>query len=339
MGDSVAVPRRCIISIRVTPVDKAPTPQPGRLLPLLLILFAASGCAALIYEIVWLQLLQLVIGSSAVSIAVLLGTYMGGMCLGSVFVPRFISAHEHPLRVYAVLEFGTGLFGILVLFGLPLIEHVYVTGVSHGLPNMILRGIACAICLLPPTLMMGATLPVMSRWVEFTPSAAAWWGYLYGGNIAGGVLGCFLAGFYLLRIHDMATASYVAAAINVIIALLALGVARAREYTAKPEVTSDAAAPEQGAQAVYLAIAISGLCALAAEVIWTRLLSLMLGPTVYTFSIILGVFLIGLGIGSGVGARLAQVDNRPRLWLGLSQFLLAITIAYAALMLADSLPY
>src|SRR5271166_2048976 len=96
----------------------------ARFLPILLILFAGSGCAALIYEIVWLQLLQLVIGSSAVSLAVLLGTWMGGMCLGSVFFARTVAAHRNPLRVYAILELGTAAFGILVLFLLPLIEHV-----------------------------------------------------------------------------------------------------------------------------------------------------------------------------------------------------------------------
>src|SRR5579863_7221548 len=87
---------------------------PSRMLLLVLLgLFAMSGCAALIYEVVWLQLLQLVIGSTAASLAVLLGTFMGGMCLGSIFLPRFISARQHPLRVYAALELGTGIFGIL----------------------------------------------------------------------------------------------------------------------------------------------------------------------------------------------------------------------------------
>src|ERR1022692_3663865 len=122
-----------------------------RLLPLLL-LFAASGAAALIYEIVWLQLLQLVIGSSAISLAVLLGTWMGGMCLGSLFFARVIPADRHPLRIYALLEAGTAVFGIFVLLILPLIEHVYIAAVTQGLPSMMLRGLACAICLLPPTL-------------------------------------------------------------------------------------------------------------------------------------------------------------------------------------------
>src|SRR5438552_8953481 len=91
----------------------------SRFLPLMLLLFAGSGCSALIYEIVWFQVLQLVIGSSAVSLAVLLGTFMGGMCLGSIALPRLISPRFHPLRVYALLELGLGIIGIAVLSGVP----------------------------------------------------------------------------------------------------------------------------------------------------------------------------------------------------------------------------
>ena len=86
-----------------------------RYLPAIFLLFIGSGCAALIYEIVWFQLLQLVIGSSAVSLGVLLGTFMGGMCLGSLLLPRLISPRQHPLRVYALLELGIGVLGLLIL--------------------------------------------------------------------------------------------------------------------------------------------------------------------------------------------------------------------------------
>src|SRR5437764_4044193 len=86
-------------------------------LPLLLLLFVGSGCAAMIYEVVWLQLLQLVIGSTAASLGVLLGTFMGGMCLGSLILPRLVSDRRHPLRVYALLEIGIGGLGLAVLFG------------------------------------------------------------------------------------------------------------------------------------------------------------------------------------------------------------------------------
>src|SRR5438105_11532637 len=101
------------------PIASATLPAARRFLPLLLLLFAVSGCSALIYEIVWCQLLQLVIGSSAISLGVLLGTFMGGMCLGSLTLPRFVSARFHPLRVYALLELGLGILGIALLFGMP----------------------------------------------------------------------------------------------------------------------------------------------------------------------------------------------------------------------------
>src|SRR5512147_127115 len=103
-----------------------------RLLVCLLPLFLGSGCAALIYEIVWLQLLELVIGSSGISIGVLLGTYMGGMCLGSLVLPRLIPARLHPLRVYAFLELGIGLIAIIVLFGMPFLANVYTGFQWHG---------------------------------------------------------------------------------------------------------------------------------------------------------------------------------------------------------------
>src|SRR2546421_5979892 len=97
------------------PTQAAILPAAQRFLPLLLLLFAGSGCAALIYEIVWFQLLQLVTGSSAVSLAVLLGTFMGGMCLGSVALPRLITPRRHPLLVYALLELGLGVLGVAAL--------------------------------------------------------------------------------------------------------------------------------------------------------------------------------------------------------------------------------
>src|ERR671938_560636 len=95
----------------VTPVTLSSS---QRFLPILLLLFVGSGCAALIYEIVWFQLIQLVIGSSAVSLGVLLGTFMGGMCLGSLLLPRCVPPDRHPLRVYAMLEAGIGILGLLV---------------------------------------------------------------------------------------------------------------------------------------------------------------------------------------------------------------------------------
>jgi spermidine synthase len=308
-----------------------------RVLPALLLLFVGSGCAALIYEIVWFQLLQLVIGSSAVSMGVLLGTFMGGMCLGSLVLPRVISAREHPLRVYAYLELAIGVAGILLLFGMPLLGGIYFHWGGGGITGILLRGLAAAICLLPPTLAMGATLPAMSRWVESTPEGVSWLGFFYGGNIAGGVIGCLLAGFYLLRVHDIAVATYVALSLNVLVAALAIFIAGRAPYdvVVSPKPLERAT----GAWAVYVAIGLSGLTALGAEVIWTRILSLLFGATVYTFSLILAVFLLGLGIGSSLGSALAGRIARPRLALGWCQMLLCVAMAWTAYMLTQSLPY
>jgi spermidine synthase len=318
-----------------------------RFLPLLLVLFLGSGCAALIYEIVWFQLLQLVVGSSAVSLAVLLGTFMGGMCLGSLGLPRFVSATRHPLRVYACLELGIAISAVLVLICVPEVGKLYTAMVGHGMPGILLRALVCIVALLPPTIMMGATLPAIARWIEATPRGVAWLGFFYGGNTLGAVGGCVIAGFYLLRVHDRVTATWVAVALNVTVAALAFVLAKfARVERAAPDALATvepgpetATETSRASYPILVAIGLSGLCALAAEVVWTRLLSLLLGATVYTFSIILAVFLVGLGIGSSIGSAIARDYSRPRLALALCQFLQIAAIAWAAHTIAQTLPY
>jgi len=310
------------------------------ILPLLLILLAGSGCAALIYEIVWFQLLQLVIGSSAVSLGLLLAAYMGGLCLGSTALPRLVSRRLHPLKVYAVLEAGIAVLGLLVLFAVPLVGRLYLAGATQGLPGLVFRGLIAAVCLLPPTLLMGASLPALSRWVDATPSGVSWVGWLYSANIAGAVTGCVLAGFYLLRVHDMAVATYAAIAINVLVALVSVVLARRASYVHRAEGPATVRpARAKTATFIYVAIAISGVSALGAEVVWTRLLSLLLGGTVYTFSIILAVFLLGLWAGSSVGSFAARRVAHPAMALAVCQTLLVVSIGWTARTLAYSLPY
>ena len=313
-----------------------------RWLPALLVLFVGSGCAALVYEVVWFQLLQLSIGSSAVSLGVLLGIYMGGMCLGSLLLPRFLNPSHHPLRVYAMLEFGIGLCGLIVLYAVPFLGGLYTSIAGSGPASLILRALVASVCLIPPTLLMGATLPAIARWVETTPRGVSWLGFFYGGNLAGAVAGSLLAGFYLLRVFDMPTATFVAVAINVVVGLLALGVARFTPHTIIKGGASDAlpaAATTTETRLVYVAIALSGLTALGSEVVWTRLLSLIFGATAYTFSLILAVFLVGLGIGSSVGASMARSSTNPRTALGWCQVALCVALGWAAYATGSSLPY
>jgi spermidine synthase len=311
-----------------------------RWLPALLFLFVGSGCAALIYEVVWFQLLQLSIGSSTVSLAVLLGVFMGGMCLGSILLPRYLGGLTHPLKVYAYLELGIGACGLIVLFLVPVLGDFYTRIAGSGGVSIVLRALVASICLIPPTLLMGATLPAIARWVETTPQGVSWLGFFYGGNLVGAVTGSLLAGFYLLPYYSMPRATYVAVAINVVVALLAILISQQTPHVVVTDEV-DAPAPERAENArwVYVTIALSGLTALGAEVLWTRTLSLLFGATAYTFSLILAMYLIGLGIGSSVGAAMARSVKRPRLALGWCQVGICLALFWAAYETNASMPF
>ncbi|HUX67721.1 MAG TPA: fused MFS/spermidine synthase [Terriglobales bacterium] len=318
------------------------TRESGRgILPILLVLFAGSGMAALVYELVWYQELELAIGSQTVCLGFLLASFMGGLCIGSVGLPKVLARRRlHPLKVYAGLELATGVLGLGVLWGMPYAAAGFFAASAAGLPGMLLRGVLCALMLLPPTMLMGASLPALARWIEGTPRGVAWWGWLYGANIAGAVVGCLVAGFYLLRLFNMATATYAAVAVNLVVAAASYGLARGQGETAG--LAAEAAAAEAGAPrrdwAVYVATGVSGATALGAEVVWTRQFGMLLGATVYAFSLILATFLIGMGLGAGVGAKLAKRGS-ARWRLGWSQMLLVLGIAWTAWQIADSLPY
>lgn len=329
-----------------TNLETGPEFRSASLLPFLVLLLGASGCAALIYEVVWYHLLQLALGATTVSLGILLASFMGGLCLGSLAMARYRPARLHPLRVFALIEAGIAICGLLALVIIPLIDRIYIAAVGRGFPGMLLRGVVAAICLLPPTTLMGASLPAISRWIQSSPRGASWWGVLYGANTAGAVFGCLAAGFYLLRIHNTITATFVAAALNLTVAAISYLLAsrapaqveQAVEETTTGIAASDPPAAGEALWPVYVTIGISGAAALGAEVIWTRLLATLLGTTVYVFSIILAVFLAGIAIGAWAGSWLARVV-RPRLALGWSQMLAAGGIAWTAWIITSSLPY
>ena len=311
-------------------------------------LFIVSGCAALIYEVVWYQSLSLIIGSSAVSMAVVLATYMGGMGLGSLVYLRWRGRFGHPLRIYAQLELLIAAFALLVLYVLPWAGGLYTSVGGGGFSGILLRGLFCAIFLLPPTMAMGATLPAAAGWLRSTPEGVSRAGFYYTANIAGGVIGCLTAGFFLLRVYDIHTATYVALVLNLLVAAVAWMLSRVTPgVPAEAEAEAAAGTPTAAAvpawrgpnAAVYLAIGISGACALGAQVIWTRNLALLLGGTVYTFSLILGTMLLGLGIGSSFGSAIARTTRDPRRALVFCQVLAIAGMAWAAWMISSNLPY
>ena len=322
----------------------ADTSAERRFLPALVLLFMASGCAALVYEVVWFQMLQLVIGSTGVSLGVLLGAFMGGMCIGSVLLPRYVPMSRHPLRVYAVLELAIGTIAMALLALIPLVGSAYVILVPPGTVSILFRALLAGVLLLPPTVLMGATLPAISRYVEATPLGVSWMGFFYGANIAGGVAGCLLAGFYLLRRFDIVVATLVAVGINVVVAVVALALSKASTGTGtgtgakSAEVESPRFAAGRH-RTILVAIGLSGFAALGSEVVWTRLMSLMLGATTYTFSIILAVFLAALGVGSALGSYVSRYATNTRVLFGVCQIGSVLGIAWTAHAIAEQLPF
>ena len=315
----------------------------GPLSPLLFLLIG-SGCAALIYEIVWFQMLQLVIGASAASLAVLLGAFMGGMSAGSLWLPRRLSSARHPLRVFAGLEAAIGACGALLIVIMPLVGRLYTSVDGGGPSSVVLRALASLVLLLPPAMLMGATLPVISRCVDATPAGTARLGLFYGGNILGAVIGCLSAGFYLLPSFDLASASLAAVSLNAVVAAAAAFLSRHTVHLPPSGAFADRNNPGEvrgswEPRGVYAAIVLSGFTALGAEVVWTRLLSLLFGATTYTFSMILATFLAGLGAGSAIGAFLVRRTADARALLGWAQIGLSFALAYGAWMTARGLPY
>jgi spermidine synthase len=222
---------------------------------------------------------------------------------------------------------------------MPLVGRLYTAMDGGGPSSIVLRALASLLLLLPPAMLMGATLPTIARYVEATPAGAARLGLFYAGNIIGAVIGCLSAGFYLLPSFDLASASLAAVCLNVAVAGAAFVLAGRAPYTPRNEHTDGDTISRNSGRDVYVAIALSGFTALGAEVVWTRLLSLLFGATTYTFSMILAVFLTGLGAGSALGAALVRRAANPRALLGWAQLALSFAIAYGAWMTTQMLPY
>jgi spermidine synthase len=304
------------------------------------LLFTLSGCAALVYEVVWFHMLRLVIGGSWLSLGILLSSFMGGMCLGSLLLPKLVPARFHPLRVYALLELAIGAIGGTLPWWLPKLSEWYLSIADESLSGISARAAVAAAALLPPTMLMGATLPAVARWVKDTPAGLAQLGLFYGANTFGAVIGCLLAGFALLPTTDVAVTSYVAAGINVVVAIAALALALFVSYQPAETAAEPVVGASQGELGIAcLVAALSGFTALGAEVVWTRLLALLFGSTVYTFAIILAVFLAGIGIGSTIAARVVARSAAPLKLLAATQLAIAIFVPYANFLITRVVPF
>ena len=304
----------------------------------LLALFAASGCAALIYQVVWFQLLSFAIGASALSLGVLLPTYLGGLCIGSLLLPRCVPRNAHPLRVLAALELAIGALGLGALYAIPALGSIYSAWVGTGAAGLALRLLVATLALLPATILMGATLPAVAPWIEANGDIPARVGGLYAANVVGAVVGCLLAGFYLLRVHDAHVATFVAVALDLTVGLACFALAATMTSLTNPSEPNTRDVAAASPLPILVAAGLSGLTALSAEILWTRNLSLLFGATVYAFAVTLAVFLAGLGAGSAAGAALGRCIDARRA-LAWCQLALCAAIAWGAFAIARALPY
>ncbi len=274
-----------------------------------LLLFFASGACALIYQVVWVRRLLLIVGTTTGAVTTVLSVFMVGLGLGAWLLGAVADRSRAPLRVYAFLEIGIGLYALLLPALITLSTPAYVLVARHvaeAPAGLLLVRVALGfLLLLVPTILMGGTLPLLVRHVgRSLEGFGTGLGLLYAANLAGGVAGSVAAGFALIHDFGVQGASLVAVAGNLAIGLAALLLAGRGGETDRDAAGATASAPppttmpEAARPLVWASVFLSGLLTMAFEVLWSRILVFALGSTVYAFTLILATFLTGLALGS-----------------------------------------
>lgn len=312
------------------------------------ILFLGSGLSSLIYQVIWLRMLALIFGSTTFATASVLGVFMGGLALGSFLAGRYADRLQRPLLWYGILEAIIGLWAILVPLLFAAAEPLYAMAFQafhlSVLPFSILRLVMAALILIVPTACMGATLPLLARFVTTELSAVGRKvGTLYSFNTLGAVGGAVIAGFVLLPTIGLQATIFSAAALNFILAGIVAVLSHRQEtgkalsLTPTPQTKEHAPLPWT-VKAVLITFAISGSLAMICEVAFTRALLMVIGSTTYAFAVMLSTFLIGLSLGSLWTARFVDRLSRPVLSLAVTQIMIGI-VGFASLRVFNLLPW
>jgi spermidine synthase len=285
------------------------SPLPQRLL--LLFLFFISGLTGLVYQVLWVRDLGLVFGNTAYATATTLAVFFAGLAFGSYLWGQRAATLRNPLRNYALLEFGIGLFALLSLLLLPLYRlgygPLFITFGDFPALLVTLKFILVAVLLLLPTIYMGGTLPVMGQYLirqadDLGPTASL----LYAVNTLGATAGALVAGFYLPAILGIRLSYLVTVAANLLIAAIAFWLSSIAQFAPEPSSRSapprkqhEQPTPPSRAESLLMPLAFaSGFLALALEVLWTRMFTLVLQNSVYSFAVILITFLFALASGA-----------------------------------------
>jgi len=276
--------------------------------------FFISGATGLIYEVVWTRLLTLVLGNTHYSVSTVLTTFMGGLALGSFFGGRLIDRGGKPLLIYALLEGAIGIYCFLIPHfidaSLPLFKWVYLNfQESYSLTSFFRFGVCGAILLIPASL-MGATLPILGKFVSDDPEVIGRdVGTLYAVNTLGAVAGGLTSAFVFMKLYGVSTTIWIAAGLNLGLASVILIFFRSQWA---PSSSVEALPASEKASRFYTpevililgGFCVTGIAALIYQVAWTRIFSLLLGSSVYAFSLILTAFILGLALGTMVFSRI-----------------------------------
>ena len=300
-------------------------------------LFVVSGACALTYQVVWSRLLAQIFGVTAFAISTVLVSFMGGMALGAYFFGERADRAARPLRMFALLEAGIGAYALalpLLLAGAgTLYDHLFPVLPDSFLLKSSIRFVMSLAVLLVPTVLMGGTLPALGRGLlRRKDRVGLAVGLLYFVNTLGAAIGCFAAGFWLLPHFGLSRTTWLAVALNGAVATTAWLLDRGASAAA-PEAAPDAIDAAGDAKAALTSPASwplwvsfgSGMAALAFEVVWFRVLALVFGSTVYSFSAMLAVFLLGLAIGSAALGGWSDRARVPVRLLALTQAGVAVT--------------
>jgi spermidine synthase len=311
-------------------------------------LFLASGFSSLIYQVVWTRLLVLVFGSTTLATSTVLAVFMGGLALGSFVAGKLADRVRRPLVWYGVLEGTIGIWALAapLLFQSALPLYRFVWQEAHPtflLASLVRFGVASAI-LLVPTACMGATLPLLSKFVATSlQMVGVRVGTLYAVNTAGAVGGALWSGLILLPEIGMRATTMVAAGINFVLFLLVLAMApgaeKLRQEEAQRAAESEAPAETPGViRLIVVVFAASGAVSMVYEVAWTRALLMIIGSSTYAFTIMLSTFLIGIFAGSLLCARLIDRTRQPLPWFAITEMLVFLC-AFLALFQFNLLPW
>ena len=312
---------------------------------LLLLCFFLSGLAGLVYETAWTREFAFVFGTSELAVATVLAAYMAGLATGAALAGRLAHRIRRPVLAYGVLELGIGLAALAVPGAIAVSRSLYVAlfggqgalAGAEGLPTTLFYLVASFLILMVPTAMMGATLPLLARHaVRHDDELGRRVGVLYAVNTAGAVAGTLLAAYVLLPALGLRHTIWCAAGINLAVFGAAWLLARAApSVPARPPAAR--AAPLGPAGWILVLIFGSGVTSFTYEVLWVRLLSHLLGGSIYAFATMLASFLAGIALGSAVASRWAVTPERGAAGFGLVQVFIASLslIAFAA---APSIP-